>query len=1110
MVDFTDDFSTYAVSKLPTFRDNFNYSTQDLGDASWVSSDTALIRVDPVNEELDFDWTNHSVSDRIYHDLGFTISETDWVLRCKATFSNVGENTINGYCIGLYDSNAQDSGVVQDWVHIFMSDTINLRFGDNSDLLSGAGVVESSALTLPTVGVPVFWELKRIGGSIFRLTQYSDSNYSVIIDSVELTGVPTTVDGLRFIKCLNRNDAGVGQITGTFDDIEFWDQRLMPTFFDNFTTDNWVDTGLGFGVNTGTEVLDGSVQLDGNDNHTSFDLQTILGTTVDDDRWVLRFRVKILSLVAGSSTGFTFAVSDTEAGGALGIIQDSVSGAFDLFPSIPVQGYGLGNTSGDDAPLPIQAFPASKIAVSISTDGSTDYFVELKRLSSTQVSMRVFTEASFTTPLAGLSQRTIVSTIQNLRFIKFFDREITQSGSMTFEVDDIEFYNGVSSVTGLGSQQGDITFQDDFVLKPVTFSDDFTTDQWVDTDPTNIGVNISTEKLEFDMKLDGTNDTSVFDLGINGISDSEWILRGVIRFSTLTSSVDGRTPYIMLTSGDETINSNLGVEDKIGWNFDFDDTDQRLVLLEADNQISQFVNSFALVPTIATDFFWELKRVGSTITIRIYSDPDYTNQIGIVTSTLTGSPVNLRFIKVGNSSSSETASTIIGTIDDVEFYNGTSTLTDWTGTGTKMVLNTSTKEVDWDGVRDGTNHAISHDLQKSIGVNADDDNWTLRWKWLPVNTTAPTTDPNYIYMALSDSDDSVASSSAQDFVTVFFQRGVTNFDIIGNAGTTGFHVAGDIVFTEGLWSAGTPIYVEMKRTSVGQFEISLYSDSAFRNLIERQISTNIDATVNGLRYIKIQNRTQSASDGSFDGIIDDIEFYNGVSVPRTPIEEVKDHEDFFIADNYTNMNGTKVGVNTTTQVIDWSSSVNAVYNEGEFNDIIGKEISTDRWTLRCKLVINTVTAGGDTTANDLFIGFSDDNTSLPQNAQDYIGWRFGMNNPDGIIRTVTSDDLAINSSPGGGGNIFSTPITTGTFYLETKRIGSDIIGTLYSDPDFTQVIEAVTEPIEVGITGLRFLKVMVSNVDGSANSTFDGTIDDIQFWDGQDAKEHKNIWKVEG
>ena len=82
MADFVEDFSTYAFQKLPTFRDNFNYSTQALGDASWVPNLPANQRVDPVNENVFWTMIRNGTDNRITFDLGTSVSETNWVLRC--------------------------------------------------------------------------------------------------------------------------------------------------------------------------------------------------------------------------------------------------------------------------------------------------------------------------------------------------------------------------------------------------------------------------------------------------------------------------------------------------------------------------------------------------------------------------------------------------------------------------------------------------------------------------------------------------------------------------------------------------------------------------------------------------------------------------------------------------------------------------------------------------------------------------------------------------------------------------------------------------------------------------------------------------------------------
>lgn len=896
--DLCDDFNEYAVSKLPTFREKFNFSTQALADASWVSSDTALIRVDPATERLNFNWTNHFLSDTIYHDLGSTVSQTDWTLRCKATFPDVGEVTINAFCIGLYDSNAQDSGVVQDGVTIFMSNVVALRVYDNETLLGGT---ISPAQTQPTANVPVFWELKRIGGDTFRFTQYSDSNYSVIIDSEEVTGIAPTVDGLRFIKCLNRNDFPTASesIGGFFEDIEFWNDgqqgdKTFPTdftqkeetFFDNmFSGVNFtiITNAPGGDFNFGGSVLDTKDDTDGL-NHSAIHA---LPDPLSNTKWVMRVRV----------------------------------------------------------------------------------------------SPRILT---------------LATTNEAVLHIGAFDSDET-----------------VNSAT----------------------AQDF---------------------LGFTLRV--------------GIGGSSWDLK----------DTDGVAPNVTApdTSSIDT-------------------------------------------PIAFTDRFIEISRTSATTyQAKLFTDVDYTDLIDTITGACSATTDGLSFIGVKANTNVDATAVAEAFIVEMALWNGTGEISNWTqvSPSSKIALNNfrvnpdggiatfEPSEIIWDVNDVSTNNAISHDLQSSIGFNADDDNWTLRAKVIVNNVVAGTSaDTNRLYLGLFDSDQSVDSNTAQDGLFIGFARGITANEIgLYHRDGVILDANSDVAFTTTI--TPTTFFVEIKRTSATSVAISLFSESTYTTLIETQTAT-IPAGITSLRFIKAQNRSTLTGDSTLDGTIDDLEFYNGVSVPKTPIFETKDHEDLFIADNFTNMNGTKVTVNTTTQVIDWSSSVNAVYNEGEFNDIIGKTINTDRWALRCKLVINTATAGGDTTANDLFIGFSDDGTSLPQVGQDFIGWRWGLNNPDGVIRTITSDGLALNSSPGGAGIIFLTPITTGTFYLETIRNGSNIVGTIYSDPDFTQVIESVTEPIEVGITGLRFLKVMVSNVDGSANSTFDGTIDNIQFWDGQVAKNHENKWR---
>jgi len=645
----------------------------------------------------------------------------------------------------------------------------------------------------------------------------------------------------------------------------------------------------------------------------------------------------------------------------------------------------------------------------------------------------------------------------------------------------------------------------------------------------------------------------------------------------------------------------------------------------------------------------------------------------------------------------------------------------WNRTGTKIIVNVDKQAVDWDGLRDGTNHAISHDLGFIVG-----DEWTLRFKFLLSSLTSPTADPNYVYIVLSDSDDTVASSVAQNFVTVYFQAEASPglLQTIGNAGTAGYHVAADIVFTNNLYSAGTPIFVEIKRTSVTTWEISLYSDADFKNLIERQTSTNIDATVNGLRFLKIQNRTQSASNGVFQGTVDDIQFWipsedkffigdfdeafgytsqieADIQWPSTDVslirvtpdkarldfnwfnhsvsditthdlrkelgEDVSDtdwtlrckatfttvglvtinayviglydsqgdstvvqdwcmifmsnvitlragdnvdlldntlasfasltqpvvnvpvywelkrinttivrlrqfrdanftdlidettnvaplpsslanlryikclnrndigagpsvvgfiedlrfwngkvdpdlqqpnFEDNFANDaTYNNISGTRVAYDSVNKELDWDSDGLGfgAYNQGGFIDPVNKILDGAKWTLRFKLDIKQFVEGTDNSANDFFVGLSDDNTSLPNVAQDYMGWRIAAQGSTSASKWAVQSiiNAALTDSTL---NILNTPTiepVAGIFFLEFKRLGvTKFRATVYSDANYQTIVTTGTfdensaVPI-LNATGLRFIKVLVASKDGTGNSTSTGSIDDIQLWDGE-------------
>jgi hypothetical protein len=78
-----------------------------------------------------------------------------------------------------------------------------------------------------------------------------------------------------------------------------------------------------------------------------------------------------------------------------------------------------------------------------------------------------------------------------------------------------------------------------------------------------------------------------------------------------------------------------------------------------------------LVPAGGTGYV-EMKRNGTLFTIGVYSDPDFTQPLGISKQSIneTTDDVDVRYLKVGRRDDSANTVTFTGTVDDIQFWNG--------------------------------------------------------------------------------------------------------------------------------------------------------------------------------------------------------------------------------------------------------------------------------------------------------------------------------------------------------------------------------------------------------------------------------------------------------
>ncbi len=885
MVDFNfkDDFSTYSISKLPTFRDDFSGADNwaDVGGLGWgVNIGTDVI-----------DWvgnvTTVNGNNGTSIELG-SVNDKRWVLRFKLDITTITNGVASNSARVLVGLSSADETVgtrsAQDHIYAeFLTNVSNPQIivvgADGVGFDAGTFSVLS---TTPSVST-TFVELKRTSATNVQLTLYSDSKYETIIETGSIT-IPSTLASLRYIRVASDSNAGTPDHTfnGTVDNMEFWNGRkTVPSFEDMFTVDNWADTGTGFGVNVGTELLDGSLTLNGADNHTSFDLNPILGGNVSDTAWVLRFKVKILTLVATGSTGFTFAIDSAEPNGGLGgPTRSLLAGAFDLFNSIPLA-YGVGNhTPADASVLSIQALTASKVVVPIALN--TDYFVEFKRTSATENTMRVFTDSDYSIPLAALSQRNIPATTVGLRYIKFYDRELNTSGSMTFEVDDIEFYDGVSEVPKvIGAQQGDITAQDDF-----------TVDNWTDVG-TGFGVNVGTEVLDWDSLDETVNNGTWFDLGVQLVSDTKWVLRFKLNIDNLTNGVAAQSSKLFVGLSDLDGNTDSDtIKDWIGFNVEVNNAVNQFRVQATDNTSPNDAGGGAFGTAGVNTRYVELRRTSSTTAVlNLYSDVDFTILVATQAITPTVNISSLRYLVIQNGRVAGSDSVLDGTIDDLEFYDGVSATKtpvkgdigfednfwedNWSQTGTQIAVNTGTQLIDCDWRRNGAIDQETIDLLVATGTAISDSKWGLRWKVNLITATAGAT-ASQMAVWLTNQAGGTSSESAQDHVTYTTQLS-SNGDRLSNM----FADDNTQIFTGqartvgiNLIGAGDIFYVEMTRNGT-LFSIALYRDPDFTDLIAKGTMTDLSA-ISNLRYLKVGKRDNVASTtGSYTGTIDEIKFWNG-------------------------------------------------------------------------------------------------------------------------------------------------------------------------------------------------------------------------------------------
>lgn len=298
----------------------------------------------------------------------------------------------------------------------------------------------------------------------------------------------------------------------------------------------------------------------------------------------------------------------------------------------------------------------------------------------------------------------------------------------------------------------------------------------------------------------------------------------------------------------------------------------RLFSMDGDN-IAVFNNTTSIPPSDPNDAidgntatFWEsLAGINQSITLDMGS---VVNCYGLAYFISTAELATMTETQFTISSVTDTPPTFF---DDFSTYanQGEADL-EWVPADSLFSVNISTQVLETDNLGSGADLTVYHDLGAG---NVSDTKWVLRMKVDFKTLTFASNLWNIIGISSVLGNDQVS----QDFVGAIALYESASASAQAWAGASSDNAA--VGSRTGGISGGINLgiqYIELIRDG-SNLTFNSFSNANFTGLNET-IARTIVGTVTGLRYIKFQNRTPGQAGGQLDAEIDNVQFFNNISV----------------------------------------------------------------------------------------------------------------------------------------------------------------------------------------------------------------------------------------
>jgi|14BtaG_2_1085337.scaffolds.fasta_scaffold11130_2 hypothetical protein len=228
-----------------------------------------------------------------------------------------------------------------------------------------------------------------------------------------------------------------------------------------------------------------------------------------------------------------------------------------------------------------------------------------------------------------------------------------------------------------------------------------------------------------------------------------------------------------------------------------------------------------------------------------------------------------------------------------------------------------------------------------------------------------------------------------------------------------------------------------------------------------------------------------------------IEYLAGNRLRGTSSEMQPTFQDDTFSSGWTTdpTSGSEFIPNTSTNVIDWNVPNENSFHDRVYYDVGAGNISDTQWILRFKWNPTTWSLNTDGTQPEFFAVLTSSETANSNDSQNALGLATFKASSTNYMAGVHAASASLGDGDLTNMRITDTDaFTTGNKWFEFKRTSATgYTVTIYSD-EYSTVIESKTHTISSGITGLRYLKFIGSAGDGTTNGTFQGTIDDIEFY----------------